>query len=173
MTPTPRWPSQIHDVLKSSDVRQVGYVPDAGHARLITLCQEDPHMRAVVLTTEEEGIGLVTGAWIGGQRSTLLMQSSGVGNCVNQLSLIRVCRIPLLILVTMRGEFAEFNPWQVPMGSITQQSLNLCGVTTYRAEHAEEVQELVQAAADLAFNGDLAVAVLLSQRLIGRKQWTK
>jgi len=127
----------------------------------------------VVLTTEEEGIGLVTGAWIGGQRSTLLMQSSGVGNCVNQLSLIRVCRIPLLILVTMRGEFAEFNPWQVPMGSITQQSLNLCGVTTYRAEHAEEVQELVQAAADLAFNGDLAVAVLLSQRLIGRKQWTK
>lgn len=173
MTPVPTWPAQIFDVLKSSDVRQVGYVPDAGHAQLIDLCQADESMRAVVLTTEEEGIGLATGAWIGGQRSTLLMQSSGVGNCVNQLSLIRVCRVPLLMLVTMRGEFAEFNPWQVPMGSITQQTLNLCGLTTYRADRPEEVAELVQAAADLAFNGDLAVAVLLSQRLIGRKRWVK
>ena len=173
MTSVPTWPAQIYDVLKSSEVRQVGYVPDAGHARLIDLCQADESMRAVVLTTEEEGIGLATGAWIGGQRSALLMQSSGVGNCVNQLSLIRVCRVPLLMLVTMRGEFAEFNPWQVPMGSITQQTLNLCGLTTYRADRPEEVAELVQAASDLAFNGDLAVAVLLSQRLIGRKRWTK
>jgi sulfopyruvate decarboxylase alpha subunit len=173
MTATTHWPAQIYEVLKASEVRQVGYVPDAGHAQLIDLCQADESMRAVVLTTEEEGIGLATGAWIGGQRSTLLMQSSGVGNCVNQLSLIRVCRVPLLMLVTMRGEFAEFNPWQVPMGSITQQTLNLCGLTTYRADRPEEVAELVQAASDLAFNGDLAVAVLLSQRMIGRKQWTK
>ena len=173
MNATPQWPAELYGVLKSSDVRQVGYVPDAGHAQLIELCQADPQMRAVVLTTEEEGIGLATGAWLGGQRSTLLMQSSGVGNCVNQLSLIRTCRIPLLVLVTMRGEFAEFNPWQVPMGSITQQALNLCGVPTYRAEQPQEVAELAQAAADLAFNGDMAVAVLLSQRLIGRKQWVK
>ncbi|PWT71632.1 MAG: phosphonopyruvate decarboxylase [Proteobacteria bacterium] len=173
MSSSPQWPAQIFDVLKSSDVRQVGFVPDAGHARLIDLCQADASMRTVVLTTEEEGIGLTTGAWIGGHRSTLLMQSSGVGNCVNQFSLIRVCRIPLLVLVTMRGEFAEFNPWQVPMGSITQQTLTLCGLTTYRAERADEVAEIVQAAADLAFNGELAVAVLLTQRLIGRKVWTK
>ncbi|HTT40564.1 MAG TPA: thiamine pyrophosphate-binding protein [Burkholderiales bacterium] len=173
MSATPQWPAELYDVLKRSDVHQVGYVPDAGHAQLIELCRSDPQMHAVPLTTEEEGIGLATGAWLGGQRSTLLMQSSGVGNCVNQLSLIRTCRIPLLVLVTMRGEFAEFNPWQVPMGSITEQALNLCGVLTYRADQPHEIAELTQAAADLAYNGDRAVAVLLSQRLIGRKQWVK
>ena len=110
------WPDQLFDVLKQSDIRQVGYVPDAGHSRLIALCHADTDIRDVVLTTEEEGVALAAGAWLGGQRSVLLMQSSGVGNCINMLSLMRTCRFPLLTLVTMRGEWAEFNPWQIPMG---------------------------------------------------------
>lgn len=72
------------------------------------------------MTTEEEGIGVVTGSWLGGQRAALLMQSSGVGNCVNMFSLLDSCRVPFLTLVTMRGEYAEFNPWQGPMGRRTQ-----------------------------------------------------
>jgi hypothetical protein len=72
-----------------------------------------------VLTTEEEGIALAAGAWLGGQRAVLLMQSSGVGNCINMLSLPVNCRMPFLTLVTMRGEWGEFNPWQVPMGTAT------------------------------------------------------
>ena len=161
----------IHRVLQAVDIRQVSYVPDAGHARLIRACQETRSMRTVPLTTEEEGVALSAGAWLGGQRSVLLMQSSGVGNCVNMLSLAKACRFPLLTIVTMRGEWAEFNPWQVPMGSIVEPVLRLCDVLTYRVDRADEVGEAVQAAADLAFSGDLAVAVLLSQRLIGRKQW--
>ena len=148
-------------------------MPDAGHARLIELCKADPAIRDVVLTTEEEGIALAAGAWLGGQRAALLMQSSGVGNCINMLSLIRICRFPLLTLVTMRGEWAEFNPWQVPMGSIVEPVLRLTDTHVYRVERAEEVGETVEAALDLAFGGDLSVAVLLSQRLIGRKVWTK
>ena len=74
------WPEAIHRELAAAKVRLVGYVPDAGHKRLIELCQADKSMRAVVLTTEEEGIGLAAGAWLGGERSVLLMQSSGVGN---------------------------------------------------------------------------------------------
>src|SRR5216110_1899266 len=122
------WRDQIFDVLQTHDIEQVYHVPDAGHSRLIEHCQRSNAIRTVALTTEEEGIALAAGAWLGGQRSVLLMQSSGVGNCINMLSLTRICRFPLVMLVTMRGEWAEFNPWQVPMGSITQAALELCDV---------------------------------------------
>ncbi len=169
----PGWPDTIYAHFRRARVRQVGYVPDAGHSRLIDLVVADPDIADVVLTTEEEGIALVAGAALGGQHAALLMQSSGVGNCVNMVSLIRTCGFPCLILVTMRGEFAEFNPWQVPMGSITEPVLRLCGFLTYRVEAAEEIDEVVGGACDMAFDGNLAIAVLLSQRLIGRKQWVR
>ena len=170
-TQQPDWPDRLFAVLKRAEIRQVGYVPDAGHARVIALCRADAAIRDVVLTTEEEGVALAAGAWLGGQRAVLLMQSSGVGNCINMLSLAKTCRFPLVMLVTMRGEWAEFNPWQVPMGSIVEPSLRLCDVHVYRAETPDDVPETAEAAVDLAFGGDLAVAVLLSQRLIGRKRW--
>jgi sulfopyruvate decarboxylase alpha subunit len=168
-----RWPDTIFDHFKRVGIRQVGYVPDAGHSRLIKLCIEDADIADVVLTTEEEGIGLVAGAHLGGQRAVLLMQSSGVGNCINMFSLIKNCGFPCLVLVTMRGEFGEFNPWQVPMGTITEPVLKLAEFLTYRVEQPEDVDEVVGAACDMAFDGNLAIAVLLSQRLIGRKRWTK
>jgi sulfopyruvate decarboxylase alpha subunit len=167
------WQDQLFDAVKAANVRQVGYVPDAGHARLIERCAEDPDIRDVVLTTEEEGVALAAGAWLGGQRSLLLMQSSGVGNCINMLSLINTCRFPFVTFITMRGEWAEFNPWQVPMGSIVEPALKLCNVHTYRVEHPQDVAETAAAAMDIAFSGDLAVAVILSQKLIGKKVWVK
>jgi sulfopyruvate decarboxylase TPP-binding subunit len=130
-------------------------------------------MRAVSLTTEEEGVALVAGAWTGGQRSVLLMQSSGVGNCVNMLSLTQTLRLPFLTLVTMRGEWGEFNPWQVPMGSTTAGVFGLCGVHTLRASSPGEVSEVVEAAASQAYNACTPSAVLLSQRLIGAKVFVK
>jgi sulfopyruvate decarboxylase alpha subunit len=167
----PAWPAAIYDALKAAGIRQAAYVPDAGHAYLIEALLADPEVTPIVLTTEEEGIAIAAGAWLGGQRSVLLMQSSGVGNCINTLSLAASCRFPLLALVTMRGEWAEFNPWQVPMGGATEPALRLMGVRVLRAEHAEEAAETVAAGAALAFDGDLAVAVLLSQRMLGRKRW--
>ena len=109
--PQSDWRDAVFTALKSAEIRQVGYVPDAGHARLIELVHADPEIRAVSLTTEEEGVALAAGSWLGGQRAPLLMQSSGVGNCINMLSLTKACRFPLTMLVTMRGEWAEFNPW--------------------------------------------------------------
>lgn len=167
------WPARIHAVFGRARIRQVGYVPDAGHARLITLCQGDASIRDVVLTTEEEGVALCAGAWLGGERSALLMQSSGVGNCPNMLAMIRTCRFPLLMLVTMRGEHEEFNPWQVPMGSTTGDVLRLCGVDVRRVDRAEDVESQVEAAAQHAFADEAAVAVLLAQRMIGAKMWTR
>jgi sulfopyruvate decarboxylase alpha subunit len=171
--PVADWRDDIFAALQAADIRQVGYVPDAGHTRLIELCGADPRIRAVSLTSEEEGIGLAAGAWLGGQRAALLMQSSGVGNCVNLLSLAKSCRFPLVMLVTMRGEWAEFNPWQVPMGARTQAALELMDVLVYRVERGDEAGETVAAALEIAFNGELAAAVLLSQRLIGAKRWVK
>lgn len=167
----PVWPDAVFAVLQAADIRQIAYVPDAGHARLIELASKSPDVRAVVLTTEEEGIALAAGAWLGGQRAALLIQSSGVGNCINMLSLIANCRMPLLALITMRGEWGEFNPWQVPMGSATPVVLGAMGVHVLRADRACEVPETVRAAAALAFDSSVAVAVLLSQRLIGAKEF--
>jgi sulfopyruvate decarboxylase alpha subunit len=169
----PDWRDDIFAALKAADIRQVGYVPDAGHTRLIEACRADPAVRAVSLTSEEEGIGLAAGAWLGGQRAALLMQSSGVGNCINLLSLTKSCRFPLVMLVTMRGEWAEFNPWQVAMGTKTQAALELMDVLVYRVERPEEAGETVAAALDITFNGGPATAVLLAQRLIGAKRWVK
>jgi sulfopyruvate decarboxylase alpha subunit len=166
-----RWPEAIHEELARAGVRVVGYVPDAGHKRLIELCQADRNMRAVVLTTEEEGIGLAAGAWLGGQRSTLLMQSSGVGNIVNVLGMVRECRFPLVTLVTMRGEQGEFNPWQVPMGQAVRPVLEAMGTVVQYAEKADEVAPIVNAALRLAYNSYASVAVLISQRLIGIKSF--
>ena len=165
------WPEAIHRELAAAQIRLVGYVPDAGHKRLIELCQADQSMRAVVLSTEEEGIGLAAGAWLGGARSVLLMQSSGVGNVVNALGTIKECRFPLVTIVTMRGEEGEFNPWQVPMGQATRTVLEAMGTVVHRPGTAEEIAPTVNAALRLAYNSYASVAVLIPQRVIGIKSF--
>jgi sulfopyruvate decarboxylase alpha subunit len=169
----PNWQAAVYAALKSAGIRIVGYVPDAGHAHLIQAAHADPDVQAVVLTTEEEGIALAAGAWLGDQRAVLLMQSSGVGNCINMLSLPVNCRMPFLTLVTMRGEWAEFNPWQVPMGSSTPSVLAAAGVHVHRADHAADAPAMVAAAASLAFDSQVSAAVLFSQRLIGAKAFVE
>ena len=167
------WPAEIHRCLKAHGVRQVAYVPDGGHAELLTLAQADPDMIPVSLTTEEEGIAVLAGAWLGGQRGVLLMQSSGVGNCVNMLSLAKLCQFPLLTLVTMRGEWGEFNPWQVPMGSASAAAFALMGVAAQRVEAPADVGPTLEAACRMCFEGATSQAVLLGQRLIGAKEFVK
>ena len=161
------WADEVHRELTRAGVRFVGYVPDGGHKRLIELCLADKAMRAVVLTTEEEGIGLAAGAWLGGARSVLLMQSSGVGNVVNVLGILKTCGFPLVMVVTMRGEPGEFNSWQVPMGEGTQASFETMGVSVKRASAADQVAPLVAA----ALKSEQATAVLISQKVIGIKSF--
>ncbi len=168
---TASWPVEIHRVLRDQGIRQVTYVPDSGHARLIELARSDRTMRAIPLTTEEEGVALAVGAWLGGERSVLLMQSSGTGNCINMLGMVQECRVPLPMLITMRGEWGEFNPWQVPMSQATEPALTAMGVAVRAVDKASEVSETVDAALRLAFNTCRAVGVLISQRVIGAKSF--
>jgi len=167
------WPDHLFETLKRGGIRQVGYVPDAGHARLIDRCRADTEIRDVVLTTEEEGVALAAGAWLGGERAALLMQSSGLGNCINMFSLARTCRFPLLMFITMRGEWEEFNPCQVPMGSIVDPVLELCEAEVYRVRAPGEVVSTAERAVQHAFGDERIAAVILSQELIGKKVWTK
>src|SRR5689334_7361056 len=162
MPNAPGWPQEVYRALKAAGIRQLCYVPDAGHRTLIELAHADPEIETTVLTTEEEGIALAAGAWLGGQRAVLLIQSSGVGNCVN-----------MLVLVTMRGEWAEFNPWQVPMGQATPAAFEIMGAQVHRVEEPGQAAPTVEAAAAMAFEGDQAIAVLFSQRMLGRKTWVE
>src|SRR6476646_7538365 len=163
------WPTALYDLLRTNGVTQFCYVPDAGHKVLIDRSLADPDVHSIPLTTEEEGVAMVAGADLGGQRAVLLMQSSGVGNTINMLSLTAGGRFPFLTLVSMRGEFGEGNPWQFPMGQAVEPVLKAMGVICLRIEKPEEVEPTVSAALTMVFQGGNAVAVLLTQKLLGAK----
>jgi sulfopyruvate decarboxylase alpha subunit len=165
------WQDQVYDLLRQHNVTQIAFVPDAGHKRLIERALADPGVHAVALTTEEEGVALLAGADLGGARGVLLMQSSGAGNCINMLSLMAGGRFPFLTLVSMRGDFGEGNPWQYPMGQATQKVLEAMGVIVLRAETPDEVAGTVGAALTTVFQAGGAVAVLLTQKLLGAKKF--
>jgi sulfopyruvate decarboxylase alpha subunit len=166
-----RWQDQVYDLLRQHNVAQFAYVPDAGHRILIERALADPGAQPVALTTEEEGVALLAGGDLGRARGVLLMQSSGVGNCINMLSLTSGGRFPFLALVSMRGDFGEGNPWQYPMGQATQKVLEAIGVICLRADTPDEVVGIVSAALTTAFQAGGAVAVLFTQRLIGSKKF--
>ena len=171
--PAVDWPDDIYDLFKRHGIRQVALVPDAGHSRLIRRCLADNTMQVTTLTTEEEGIALLAGAWLGGDKGVLLMQSSGVGNCINMLSLATIHRTPMPMIVTMRGDFGEFNPAQVPMGQATQTVLEAMGTLVHRADHASDIAATVDATIRLAFNTFRPTATLIGQRVLGAKTFGK
>ena len=96
----PKWQEDLFLILKNEEIKQVSFVPDAGHAGLIELVNADGNIKSIVLTTEQEGVALSCGAWLGGDKSVLLMQSSGVGNCVNMFSILKSCNfLPKLFFI--------------------------------------------------------------------------
>ena len=163
------WPDVLYDKLRSMDISLFTYVPDAGHSAMIGRALADPEVVTVPLATEEEGVSLLAGAHLGGTRGALLMQSSGVGNCINMLSLTNIGRFPLVSIISMRGDYGEQNPWQFPMGQGTQPCLEAMGTICQRVETPDDVLPATEAAVNMAYRSDQSVALLLSQRLIGAK----
>jgi sulfopyruvate decarboxylase alpha subunit len=166
---TAHWSTDVFREMKARNIATVCTVPDGGLTELLKMVEADKGMRLITLSTEEEGMGLVAGQWLGGKRAMIAMQSSGVGNCINALGFPTALRAPCLMLVTMRGQWGEFNPWQVPMGQGARPALEAVGVKCFPVDRAGEVGEVFAAAADLAFHGSLSAAVLVSQRIIGAK----
>jgi len=166
---TPAWSDQAFEVLKEFKIRQVAYLPDGALAPLIARCSQEREMVATALTTEEEGVMLVAGAWLGGDRSAMLIQCGGVGNCVNMFSLLSVCTIPCVMVVTMRGVWGEFNPWQVPMGQATRGCFELFDFSVLDLDDPAETANTMRAACQLAYGAGRKVVVLVSQRMLGAK----
>jgi sulfopyruvate decarboxylase alpha subunit len=165
------WQEAVYNKLRDADVTQFSYVPDAGHAYLIDRSLADPEVQSIALTAEEEGIALAAGAHLGGAKSVVLMQSSGVGNCINMLSLTDYCKFPLLIIVSMRGDYGEGNPWQFAMGRAVTPVLESMGVQVLEANDEEDVLKTVDAALTMVNQSGMQVAVLLTQRLLGAKSF--
>jgi len=163
------WQDKVYALLREANVTQFAYVPDAGHRILIDKSLADPAVHSVALTTEEEGVALLAGADLGGARGVLMVQSSGVGNCINMLSLTKGGRFPFLALVSMRGDYGEGNPWQFPMGQATQPVLEAMGVICLRADTPDEAIASVRAALTMTFQAGNSVAVLFTQKLLGAK----
>lgn len=167
----PDWPTEAYDVLQARRTSVFCYVPDSGHSQLIEKAHRDPDAIAVPLTCEEEGVAIQAGVHLGGGRGVLLMQSSGVGNCINFLSLVKHGRFPFLTIVTMRGGFGEQNPWQYPMGQAVESVLQAMGVITVVVDAVPDVRPSLEAAGNMVDKGGQAVAVLLTQRLLGAKKF--
>lgn len=169
MSRSPSWSADVLRAIEARKITTVCTIPDGGLTELLKLLEAGKRTRLVTLSSEQEGIGIATGCWLAGARAMVAMQSSGVGNCINALGLPAAFRAPCLLLVTMRGQWGEFNPWQVPMGQAARPALEAMGVKCYPVDRAEEIAETFAAAADIAFNSRLSAAVLIGQRVIGAK----
>ncbi|MYK60224.1 MAG: phosphonopyruvate decarboxylase [Rhodospirillaceae bacterium] len=163
------WSADAVAALRALDVRQIAYVPDAGLTRFLDLAAAEDRIAMTSVATEEDAVAQCCGAWLGGQRALAAMQSSGVGNIPNMLSLPRVCGMPLLMLVTMRGEPGETNPWQESTGRAMPALLEAMGVDVRRVENADEVGPALALAGADAFEGDRRICLQLAQSLIGFK----
>ena len=166
---TETWAETLYDSLRALGITIFCYVPDAGHRVLIERSIVDDNVVSIPLTTEEEGVALLAGAHLGGKRGVLLMQSSGVGNCINMMSLINAGRFPFLTIVSMRGDFGEQNPWQLPMGQAVEPCLTAMDTLCLRIETPEDITSTTEAATQMAYKSDQSVAIILSQKLIGAK----
>jgi len=167
--PHAEWSRVMFDILREAGVTLYGYVPDAGNDQLISLVEEHNDTRAVLLTTEEEGVAICAGADLVGKRSILCMQSSGLGNCPNYLSLAKGGRFPMLMMISMRGDYGEQNPWQYPMGEAVERLLEAAGVLMFKVERRDELETATTAAVNASGRGVQAAAIVLSQKFLGAK----
>lgn len=165
------WSADVFEACRARRIDLIATVPDGGLTPLLAAMERAPGVDVVTLSTEEEGVAVAVGAWLGGRRAALFMQSSGVGNCVNMLSLPAMTRAPLPILVTMRGEWGEFNAWQTPMGRAVRPSFEAMGVAVRHCADEADVGPTFEAMCDLAFNTGAAAATLVGQRVVGAKQF--
>ncbi|MEE2954834.1 MAG: phosphonopyruvate decarboxylase [Pseudomonadota bacterium] len=165
------WSKQIFNQLVEAGITLFAYIPDFGNDNIIKLAEEHNKTRTILLTSEEEGVGICAGADLVGERAVLCMQSSGVGNCPNFLSLIKGGGFPILLLVTMRGDYGEQNPWQYPMGQAVEPVLKAMGIQTIRVERQDELEEATTAAVSGAFKANQGIALVLSQKFLGTKEF--
>ncbi len=134
----------------------------------MSILDRDPFFKCVLVTREEEGVGVAAGAYLGGKKTALLMQSTGLGNSLNALtSLNMVCQIPLLLLMSLRGSLFEYNPADVSLGKALGNILEAVGIPYFVPSDATELNRTIRGAAALSETSSLPVAVGLTPQLLG------
>ena len=167
--PHAAWSKDLFDIFNQADITLYPYIPDAGNKRLIELAEAANEIKVVLLTSEEEGVAVCAGAELVGQKGVLCMQSSGVGNIPNFLSFVKGGRFPILMMVSMRGDYGEQNPWQYPMGEAVQPIFDAMGVLTFWVHQADDLKTAALAACNAVHKGGQSAAIVLSQKFLGAK----
>jgi sulfopyruvate decarboxylase alpha subunit len=166
----PSWSKHVADVLRRNGIRTFATVPDSIVTQVLEHLSADAGCRVVTVTREEEGVGLLSGAFLAGQRGALLMQNSGLGNCVNTLGSLNVAsQIPLVLVISHRGDLGEFNPAQVPMGQATPKILEALGIRHIAPHSIAELEAEADGLIKLAYTRSLPAAFLLPAALTGGK----
>lgn len=167
------WQTQIAQVLKENGIEMVAQVPDEVTGGLLEVLEADPAVFTVLsVTREEEGVGVLAGAYLGGKRGALVFQISGLGNALNALASLAVAaQIPMLLIISERGRLGEINPVQVPLGRATPQILESVGIQAFWISAEDEAAETADGAAKLAFSTSTPVALVLTPALTGGKHW--
>lgn len=165
------WTDIVFDRLKENNLEVVCHVPDIVLASLIARAEADSFFTVVPLTREEEGVGVLTGAYLGGRRGLLMMQVSGLGNSINGLASLAIpYQIPFLMLISQRGELGEFNPAQIAMGQAARPMLDALGIPHFTLRRTDEMSSLMDGAIKTAYTAQRPVALFLSTEMVGWKQ---
>lgn len=165
------WTDIVFDRLKENNLEVVCHVPDIVLASLIARAEADSFFTVVPLTSEEEGVGVLTGAYLGGRRGLLMMQVSGLGNSINGLASLAIpYQIPFLMLISQRGELGEFNPAQIAMGQAARPMLDALGIQHFTLRRTDEMSSLMDGAIKTAYTAQRPVALFLSTEMVGWKQ---
>ena len=148
--------------LKESDVSFIVHIPDKILIPLIHDLEKDSFFESVLVTREEEGVGVAAGAYLGGKKAALLMQSTGLGNMLNALTSINVVhQIPLLVIMSVRGDLFEYNPADVPLGRSLDSILKAIGLPYYTPD-ATKLSETIRGGVALSETSGLPVIIGLA-----------
>src|SRR4249919_2503028 len=157
----------IYDALKASGVRLLSALPETWLVHLIRMAEDDREMTLVRLAKEEEGVGISAGAHLAGVKSAMLMQNHGFLASINGIvSCAQLYHIPLLMLISYRGEFGEKDPWQTEGGGVTEDLLRALNIPYERLDHPSHVAARIAGAQTLALASNKPVALLLCRDLM-------
>lgn len=157
----------IYDALKDGGIRLISALPETWLVHLIQMAEDDPDMILVRLAKEEEGVGISAGAHLAGLKSAMLMQNHGFLAAINGIvSCAQLYRIPLLMLISYRGEFGERDPWQTEGGGVTEDLLRALRIPFARLDDPAHVADHIHKAQTLAHSANKPVALLLCRDLM-------
>ena len=169
-----RWYDTVVGVLKRNEIRLVTYVPDKVLAPLIRGLQADPYFEVISATREEEAAGIVAGAWMGGTRGAVLMQTSGFATLPNVIaSLLVPYQIPAILVVSERGTLGEFNVGQALVCRTMRPVLDSLAMEHHTATRLDELEFIIDRSIKQAITTQAPVALILSPLLTGGKVFDK